>query len=117
MEHDSSGEVAAVAGVRGAHHVLGVESLLGELGDGEGAVLLGATGSEGGEANHEEVETREGDEVDSELAEVGVELAREADAGGDAGHGGRHEMVEVTVGRGGELEGAEADVVEGFVVE
>merc|ERR1719345_29185 len=43
-------------------------------------------------------------------------LAREPEAGGDTGHGGRHEVVEVAVGRGGELEGPEADVVEGLVV-
>ena len=44
------GEVAAVTGVAGAHHVLGVEHLLGELRDGEGAVLLGAAGRERGES-------------------------------------------------------------------
>merc|ERR1712195_389959 len=115
-EHDRGGEVAAVAGVGGAHHVLGIEGLLGELGHSECTVLLGATGSEGGEANHEEVKTGEGDEVHGELAEVGVKLTGEADAGGDAGHGSRHEVVEVTVGGGGELEGTEADVVKGFVV-
>merc|ERR1711990_1032057 len=70
----------------------------------------------GGEADEEEVKTGEGDEVHGELTEVSVELTREADAGGDAGHGGGDEVVEVTVGGGGELEGAEADVVEGLVV-
>merc|ERR1711977_248454 len=54
--------------------------------------------------------------LDAELAEVGVELTREAEAAGDAGHAGRAEVVEVTVGGGGELEGTEADVVEGLVV-
>merc|ERR1712225_225937 len=61
-------------------------------------------------------ERGEGDEVDAELTEVGVELTREAEAAGDAGHAGRAEVVEVTVGGGGELEGTEADVVEGLVV-
>ncbi len=51
------------------------------------------------------------------FAEVGVELAGEAEAGGDAAHGGRDEMVEVAVGWCGELEGAEADVVESLVVD
>ena len=42
--------------ITGRHHVLGVEHLLGQLGNSEGAVLLAASGSEGGEAGHEEVE-------------------------------------------------------------
>ena len=106
-----------MARVRGAHHVLGVEHLLGQLRHGEGAVLLGAAGRERREADHEEVEARERDQVHGELAEVGVELTGEAEAARDAGHGRRHEVVEVTVGRGGELERAEADVVQGLVVE
>merc|ERR1712159_599908 len=73
-------------------------------------------GGEGGEPGEEEVEAGEGDEVDAELAEVGVELTGEAQAAGHAGHAGRAEVVEVSVGGGGELEGTEADVVQGLVV-
>src|SRR6185312_6004668 len=100
-----------MAWVRGAHHVLGIEHLLGQLGHRQGAVLLGAAGGEGSEAAHEEVQTREGDQVDSQLAEVRVELTREAQAAGDARHGRRHQVVQVTVGGGGQLQGAEANVV------
>ena len=45
-----------MSGVSCRHHVLGVEHLLCELGHGEGAVLLAATGGERGEARHEEVQ-------------------------------------------------------------
>merc|ERR1711861_18743 len=73
-------------------------------------------GGEGGEPGEEEVEAGEWDEIDAKLAEVGVELTRETEAAGDTGHACGAEMVEVSVGGGGELEGAEADVVQGLVV-
>jgi len=63
-----------VAWVAGGHHVLGIEHLLGQLGHGEGAVLLGASGGQGSEAGHEEVETWEGHHVDGQLAEISVQL-------------------------------------------
>ncbi len=86
-EDGSNGQVASVARVAGGHHVLRVEHLLGELGDGEGAVLLRTTGGERCETGHEEVETRERDHVDGQLPQIGVELAREAKASRDTGHG------------------------------
>merc|ERR1712010_196500 len=115
-EDGGGGEVTSVSWIGGAHHVLGIEHLLGELWDGEGTVLLGATGCEWGEANHEEVKTWEGHEVDSELSQVRVELTWESEAAGDSRKSSRDEMVQISVGWGGKLEGSEADIVEGLVV-
>ncbi|KFZ48790.1 hypothetical protein N338_05997, partial [Podiceps cristatus] len=88
-------QVTAVTGIAGGHHVFGVEDLLGELGDGEGAVLLAAARRQRGETGHEEMETREGHHVDGQFTEIGVELTGETQTSGDAAHGGRNEVVEV----------------------
>ena len=104
-------------GIAGRHHILGVEHLLGQLGHRQRSVLLGAAGSQGGEPGHEEVEPGEGNHVDRQLPQVSVELAGEPEAGGHPGHGEGHQVVQVAVGGSGQLQGPEADVVEGLIVD
>jgi hypothetical protein len=105
-----------VPGVRGSHHVLGIEHLLGELRNGDGAVLLASTGGQGSVTSHEEVETWEGNHVDGQLPQVGVELTGEAQTGRNTGHDDGHEVVKVTVCWGRQLESTEADIVQSLVV-
>ena len=88
----------STAKLYGAHHVLGIEHLLRQLGNGERAVLLGAAGRQRSEAGHEEVETGERNHVDSDLAQVAVQLTGEAQAASSATHRRGHQMVEITVG-------------------
>ena len=52
--------------------------------------------------------------IDSKFTKISIQLTRES--GGDSAHSGRHEMVQVTIGRSGQLQGTEADVIESFVV-
>merc|ERR1712178_220777 len=73
-------------------------------------------GGERSEPSEEEVEAREWDQVDTELAKVGVEPTREPETAGDARHAGGAQVVEVAIGRGGELECTEANVVQSLVV-
>jgi len=116
-EEGGGGQVSSVSGIGSAHHVLGVEHLLGELGDGQSSVLLRSSGGQGGESDHEEMETGEGDQVHSQLSEIRVELTGESETTGDSGHGSGHQMVEITISRGGELEGSETDIVKSLVVD
>ena len=62
------------------------------------------------------MESWEWDQVDSELSEIGVELSWESEAASNTGDSSGDEMVEITVGWGGELEGSEADVIKGLVI-
>ena len=99
-------------GVAGRHHVGGGEHLGHELGNGQPLVAQGAAGSQGREPGHKEVEAGEGDHVDCQLAKVGVELTGEPEAGGHARHGEGDEVIEIPVGRCGQLQGPETDVVQ-----
>lgn len=96
-EDSRSSQVLAATRIASSHHVASVEHLRDELTDrGVGEALLGASGQRS-VANQEEVETREGDQVNSQLAEIGVELTREAERSSDARHDLRDEMVKVDV--------------------
>ena len=105
-----------MSGVSSAHHVLGIEHLLGEFWDGQSSVLLGSSWGEWGETNHEEVESGEWNQVDGQFSEVRVELTWESEAAGDTGHGSWDQVVKISVSWGGQLKGSEADIVEGFVI-
>merc|ERR1719446_43452 len=109
-------QVTSMAWVSCTHHVLGIKHLLSELRDGQCTVLLRTTRCKWGEASHEEVQAWEWDQVDSNLAEIAVELTWEAKAACDTTHGCGDEMIQVSIGWGGQLQRAEADVIEGLVV-
>ena len=116
LQDGRASQVAAVTEVRRSHHILGVEHLLGQLWDGDGTEGVGTTTGERSEANHEEVETRKGNHVNSQFAEIRVQLARETETGGDTGHDGRDQVVEISVRGVGQLEGSHANIVESLVV-
>ena len=105
-----------MAGIASGHHVLSIKHLLGQLGHGQGAVLLAATRGQRSKTGHEKVQSGEGDHVDCQLPEIGIELTREPEAGGDTGHGEGYQMVQVSIGGGGEFQGTETNIIKCLVV-
>jgi hypothetical protein len=89
---------------------------LGKFWDGKSSVLLGTSGGEWGETSHEEMETWEWDQVNSEFSKIGVKLTWESEAAGNTGEGSRDQVVKITIGWGGELKGSEADIIKSFVI-
>jgi hypothetical protein len=106
-----------VTGIGGTHHVLGVEHLLGKLGHSECTVLLRSTRSQGGKSHHEEVKTREGNHVHGKLTKIAVKLTRETKGAGGTADSSRHQVVKITIGRSGQLQGAEADIIKSLVIQ
>lgn len=95
---------------------MGGEELGGKVFDGGAAVVFDTFVGEGAVADHEEMETWEGDEVDAEFAEIGVEHAWETEGTGYAGHDPGDKLVEIGGGGFFNLHGVGANREEGFVV-
>ncbi len=105
-----------MSGVTSRHHVFGIKHLLSKFWDGEGTVLLAPTRRERSKSRHEEVKAWKGNHVDCELPQISIQLTWKSETRRNTRHCERDEMVEVSVGRGREFQGSEANVVEGLVV-
>merc|ERR1719186_1867964 len=115
-EHSCHCQVSSMTRIASCHHVLCIEHLLCQFRYGQRTVLLGATRCERCEPRHEEVESRKWYHVDGEFAKVGVQLSRETETSCNSAHGGGYQVVEIAICGCSQLQGAEADIIQGFVV-
>ncbi|EZA57341.1 hypothetical protein X777_02592 [Ooceraea biroi] len=82
---------------------------------GKRRVLLHGPRRERRETWHEEVQTRERHHVHRELPQIGIQLTGKP--GRNSGHGEGDQMIEITVARVGNLQRAEADIVQSLVID
>merc|ERR1719469_882078 len=102
-EQASCCQIAAMAGIGGAHHVLRVEHLLCQLRHGQRSVLLRSTRCQWCETRHEEVEARERNEIYSDLPEIAIQLPWEPQACGHATHARTDKVIQIAVSWSGQL--------------
>jgi len=114
--HHAAGHVFTVSGVAFGHHGGGLESGVGDLGDGELLVVSFLGRDDGGVGGKHEMNTGIGDEVGLELGDIDVESTVEPEGGSQRGDDLGDEPVQVGVGGSLDVEGPPADIVDGFVV-
>lgn len=115
-EKGRSSQISSVSGISSTHHILGIEHLLGQFRNSKSSVLLRTSGSKGSETNHEEVKTREGNQIDSQFSEIRVQLTRESKTASNTGHGSRDQVVQITISGGGKFKSSETDIIKSFII-
>lgn len=70
LQHGRTSQIAAVSEVGSSHHVLGIKQLLCQFWNRNGAEGICTSGCQRSEADHEEVQTREGYHVYGKFTEV-----------------------------------------------
>jgi len=106
-----------VAWIGSAHHVARVEALSGDLGDRQLAVINSVFSSKRCKTHQKEVKTREGNQVDSKLSEIAVELSGITEGARGPCDCIGDQMIQVAVIWSCQLEGSEANIVQRFVIE
>merc|ERR1712190_233044 len=110
-------QVTAMSGVGSTHHVFGVEHLLRKFGYCQSTVLLRTTRSQGRKTRHEEVKPGKRNEVHCDLTKIAIQLPWKAKTSCNTTHCRAHQMIEISIRRCSELQRAEANVRERFVIQ
>mmetsp|Transcript_5934 Transcript_5934/g.11583 ORF Transcript_5934/g.11583 Transcript_5934/m.11583 type:complete len:252 (+) Transcript_5934:210-965(+) len=116
-EHGRCGEVTSMSWIGSAHHVLGIPHLLSKFWYSQRAVHLASTGCQWRESNHEEVQSWEWNQIDSQLSQISIQLSWETKGRCDSRHDHRDEVVEISKAWVGELHAPEANVIQGFIIQ
>mmetsp|Transcript_8105 Transcript_8105/g.16916 ORF Transcript_8105/g.16916 Transcript_8105/m.16916 type:complete len:209 (+) Transcript_8105:1636-2262(+) len=115
-EHHGACEVTSVTRISSAHHVLGVEGLIGEFRHRHSTEVVRASSRKRRKTDQEEMQTGERNHVHRKFAEIAVKLAGETQRASRSGDGVGNESIQITVTGVGKLERAEANFIKSFVI-
>ena len=102
--------------ISSAHHILCIKHLLSKLRNCKRSILLRASWCQRSKSNHEEMQTRERNQINSQFSQIRIQLTWESQTTSNSRHSSWYKMVQISVSRSCELKSSKANIVKSLVI-